>query len=113
MNEVAYPGKLLTAVSAAQANNLMDHVETDQQWGVSGGVPAGVSVELKNGWLPNSEVDGTSGWNVNSIGHVHGNGVDYTIAVLTNGDKTEQDGINTIQALSTVAWDTVSTTAKP
>jgi len=108
VNEVAYPGKLLTAGSASQANNLMDHVEANQQWGVSGGVPAGVTVRLKNGWLPNSDIDGTSGWNVNSIGHVHGQGVDYTIAVLTNEDRTEQSGINTIEALSTAIWNTIS-----
>lgn len=109
VNQVAYPGKLLTAASAKQANDLMDHIESDQRWGVSGGVPAGVTVQLKNGWLPNSDVDGTSGWNVNSVGHVHGNGVDYTIAVLTNKDKTMQSGINTIQALSSAAWSTLST----
>lgn len=108
LNEVAYPGKLLTAASAAQANGLMDHVETDQRWGVSGGVPASVSVQLKNGWLADADVAGTSGWNVNSIGHVHGNGADYTIAVLTNDNSTEQDGINTIQALSTATWNVLS-----
>jgi hypothetical protein len=112
VNEVAYPGKLLTAASANQADSLMDHVEADQQWGVSGGVPAGVTVQLKNGWLAGADVGGTSGWNINSIGHVHGDGADYTIAVLTNDNKTMQDGINTIQALSTAAWNTVSSAAK-
>lgn len=107
INQVAYPGKLLTATSAQQANALLDQVEATQHWGVSGGVPTGVSVRLKNGWL---QGDGTdfSGWEVNSVGHVSGSGTDYTIAALTSGDKTEQNGINTIQALSTLAWQTVS-----
>jgi beta-lactamase class A len=109
VNEVAYPGKLLTTSSANQADDLMDHVEADQQWGVSGGVPAGVTVQLKNGWLQDADVNGTDGWNINSIGHVHGNGTDYTIAVLTNDNQTMQDGINTIQALATDAWNAVST----
>ena len=113
VNEVAYPGKLLTTGSATQADDLMNHVEADQQWGVSGGVPAGVTVQLKNGWLQGADVDGTTGWNINSIGHVHGDGVDYTIAVLTNDNTTMQNGINTIQALSTATWNTVSTAAKP
>lgn len=108
INQVAYPGGLLTAASAKQANDLMDKVEASQDWGVSAGVPTGVGVELKNGWLSNEDIDGSAGWNVNSVGHVHGNGVDYTIAVLTNKDDDMQDGINTIQALSTVAWNTLA-----
>ncbi len=30
---------------------LIENVESDQAWGVSAGVPAGVTVALKNGWL--------------------------------------------------------------
>jgi beta-lactamase family protein len=111
VNEVAYPGKLLTDASAQQADALLDHVEAGQHWGVSGGVSAGVSVRLKNGWLQ-GDGDDFNGWVVNSVGHVSGNGADYTIAVLTAGDKTEQHGINTIQALSAAAWNAVSATAK-
>jgi beta-lactamase class A len=107
VNEVAYP-KLLNTASVTAANNLMDNIEADQRWGVTGGVPTGVSVELKNGWLADADNNGTSGWNINSIGHVHGNGTDYTIAVLTDDNDTMQDGINTIQGLSTVAWNDVS-----
>lgn len=108
---VAYPGKLLTEASAKQANDLMDQVESDQRWGVTGGVPTGVAVELKNGWLQDSEVDGTDGWNVNSIGHVHGKDADYTIAVLTNNNNTMQAGINTIEKLSADTWNVASTAA--
>lgn len=34
------------------ALGLMENVTPSQAWGVSGGVPAGVSIALKNGWLP-------------------------------------------------------------
>jgi len=112
VNEVAYPGKLLTVASANQADSLLNNVEADQHWGVSGGVPAGVTVQLKNGWLADAGNTSTDGWNINSIGHVHGDGVDYTIAVLTDNNDTEQDGINTIQALSTDTWNTVSAAQK-
>lgn len=112
VNEVAYPGKLLTVASANQADQLLNQVEADQHWGVSGGVPAGVTVQLKNGWLADAGNNGTTGWNINSIGHVHGDGMDYTIAVLTDDNNTEQDGINTIQALSTAAWNTLSSVDK-
>jgi hypothetical protein len=70
-------------------------------------VPAGVTVQLKNGWLADAGNTSTDGWNINSIGHVHGDGVNYTIAVLTDNNNTEQDGINTIQALSADAWNAV------
>jgi len=101
VNELAYP-KLLNAASVQVADTLLDNVESDQRWGVSGGVPSGVTVRLKNGWLD------YNGWTVNSIGHVQGNGTDYTIAVLTDGDATEQTGINLIQALSTATWKYLS-----
>jgi beta-lactamase class A len=112
LNALAYPGKILTSDSASTADNLLDQVEPDQTWGVSGGVPSDVSFELKDGWLPDNETNdaysNTDDWTVNSIGHVYGDGVDYTLAVLTDGDATEQDGINTIQSLSTAAWDNLS-----
>jgi beta-lactamase class A len=112
VNEVAYPSKLLTTASVNQANQLMDQVEADQHWGVSGGVPSGVAVQLKNGWLADADNNGTSGWNINSIGHVHGDGIDYTIAVLTDDNNSEQDGINTIQSLSSATWNTLSSVDK-
>jgi beta-lactamase class A len=102
VDQIAYP-KLLSSASVAAADNLLNNVEADQKWGVSGGVPSSATVQLKNGWL-----DYNAGWNINSIGHVHGDGVDYTIAVLTDNNNTEQDGINTIQALSTATWNTLS-----
>jgi len=99
VNVLAYPGGLLTDASAQTADGLLDQVEADQRWGVSGGVPAGVSIELKNGWLPE-----TNGWVINSIGHIHGDGTDYTIAVMTSGSPSEQYGISTIQSLSSATW---------
>jgi beta-lactamase class A len=111
LNTLAYPGKTLTTASSAIADNLLDQVEADQTWGVSGGVPSDVSFELKDGWLPDNETNdsfsSTDDWTVNSIGHVHGDGVDYTLAVLTEGDITEQDGINTIQSVASTAWSTL------
>lgn len=106
VNQIAYH-TMLSEDSVATADALLNNVESDQRWGVTGGIPSNVSVQLKNGWL-----DYNQGWNINSIGHVHGEGVDYTIAVLTNQNSTEQDGINTIQALSSVTWNAMDTTAK-
>jgi Beta-lactamase enzyme family len=99
LRTVAYPNSILTPASQAYELNLMEHVESDQAWGVSAGVAAGSTVALKNGWLP---LD-AGGWQVNSIGYVDGDGRDYVIAVLTEG-ATEAEGINAIQGLSGLIW---------
>ena len=43
---------LLNGASRRYELGLMESVEPDQAWGVSGGIPTGVGVALKNGWLP-------------------------------------------------------------
>jgi beta-lactamase class A len=112
INAYAYPGPVLTNDSAATLNSLLDNVETDQSWGVSAGIPSTTNFELKNGWLEDSETNneysGTPSWTVNSIGHIWDNNADYTIAVLTNGQTTEQYGIDTIESLSAATWNVLS-----
>jgi hypothetical protein len=80
---------------------MMENVTPSQAWGVSGGVPAGVTVALKNGWLP---LDGDSDWQVNSVGWISGDGRDYLLAVFTTGNATEQDGIDLISDLAALVW---------
>jgi hypothetical protein len=80
----------------------MENVTGGQAWGVSGGVPAGVSVALKNGWLPLN--DANTDWQVNSVGWISGDGRDYLVAVLCTGNPTEQYGIDTLNGLSSVIW---------
>jgi len=96
----AYPGPVLDDPSRAYGLSLMEHVEADQNWGVSGGVPAGTTIALKNGWLP----VGTSGWQVDSIGWVHGHGRDYVLAVLASGNPTEEYGIGTIETIARAVY---------
>ena len=57
---------------------------------------------LKNGWLPLDAHN--SNWQVNSVGWVSGQGRDYLIVVLSTGNPTEQYGIDTINALSSLVW---------
>jgi Beta-lactamase enzyme family len=92
----AYPGSVLSAADRAYGLSLMEHVEDGQNWGVSGGVPAGTTIALKNGWLPLAN----AGWQVNSIGWVHGHGRDYVLAVLTDHSPSEAYGIDTVQAIA-------------
>jgi hypothetical protein len=96
------PRPLLSGAQRGYALSLMENVAPGPRWGVTGGVPAGVRVALKNGWLPLN--DANTDWQVNSVGWVSGDGRDYLIAVFTTGNPTEQYGIATINALSSRIW---------
>ncbi|MFF0289347.1 serine hydrolase [Streptomyces sp. NPDC005262] len=94
---------LLTAKNSVLSDNsrayelgLMRKVISSQRWGTPAGAPSGVTVQVKNGWLPRA----THGWRVHSIGAFTGKGHDYGITVLTQDNKTMNDGINTIQAVA-------------
>lgn len=78
----------------------MTNVDPDQASGVSSGVGAGATIAIKNGWLP---LD-SGGRQVNSIGAIHGDGRDDVVAVLTDGQATEADGIDAIEGLSDLIW---------
>ena len=96
VSNFAYPSAVLSDAARKYGLSLMEHVEADQDWGVSGGVPAGTTVALKNGWLP----VGSAGWQVNSIGWISGHGRNYVLAVLTDGSPTEAYGINTVETIA-------------
>ena len=100
------PNSLLTSTERSYALSLMENVTPDQRWGVTGGVPAQVTVALKNGWLPlNSANDN---WQINSVGWISGSGRDYLIAVLSTGNPTEQYGIDTIDQLAAMVWNALA-----
>ncbi|MEU0899088.1 serine hydrolase [Streptomyces massasporeus] len=97
--------KLLTAKNAVLSDNsrayivkLMGQVVSSQRWGTPYGVPSGVSVAVKNGWLQRS----TNGWRVHSVGAFKGGGHDYVMTVLSHGNSTMNYGIATIQAVAKV-----------
>jgi beta-lactamase class A len=92
------PNSVLTAASRAYQLGLMAQVISSQRWGTPAGAPSDVTVHVKNGWLP----DG-SGWHVNSIGAFTGKDTNYLIAVLTDDNASEQEGIDTIEAVARVA----------
>jgi len=94
---LARPNAVLSGGSRAYSLGLMARVIPGQRWGTPAGAPAGVTVHVKNGWLP----DGT-GWHVNSIGVFTGRGVNYAIAVLTDDNPSERYGIDTIQDVARV-----------
>ncbi|MEU9627095.1 serine hydrolase [Streptomyces luteogriseus] len=97
--------KLLTAKNTVLSDNarayivkLMSQVVSSQRWGTPYGVPSGVSVAVKNGWLERS----SNGWRVHSVGAFKGGGHDYVMTVLSHGNSTMNYGIATIQAVAKV-----------
>jgi beta-lactamase class A len=108
LRQLVVPGQrpLLSHAARSYALSLLEHVDPGQRWGVSAGVPAGVTVALKNGWLPLDGVN--SNWQVNSIGWVSGDGRDYLIAVFSTGTVTEKYGIETISQLSKLVWSALA-----
>jgi hypothetical protein len=102
LKQLVSPGSLLTRAERDYVLSLMENVTPSQRWGVTGGVPANVTVALKNGWLPLKGTD--SDWQVNSVGWIHGGGRDYLLAVLSTGNPSEQYGIDTIDQLAAMVW---------
>jgi beta-lactamase class A len=96
VSRFAYPSSVLSDSSRSYGLSLMEHIEADQRWGVTGGVPPGTTVALKNGWLPL----GPTNWQIDSIGWVSGHGRDYVLAVLSEANPTEAYGIDTIETIA-------------
>jgi beta-lactamase class A len=90
---------VLTDSSRGYELGLMNHVVSWERWGVPTGAPSGLTTYVKNGWLNDPVL-----WVINSIGAVEGHGRDYKMAILTyNTSSNEQYGINTVNAIATVA----------
>jgi beta-lactamase class A len=99
MRRVAFPNPVLGDAARGYLAGLMSNVTPSQRWGVSAGVPREVPVAVKNGWLPVA-----NGWEINSIGHVSGGLHDYVVAVLSVGSPSMNDGISTVEGVSSLVW---------
>ena len=49
------------------------------------------------------------GWQINTTGWVRGDGRDYLIAVLTDGNPSEQYGIDTVDGVPAIVWNALRT----
>lgn len=83
-----YEGTILTAQHRALALSLMEQIEADQQVGVGDTAPQGVTVAMKDGWLP----DDNNLWAMNSSGIVMQNRETYIISVYTHGQPDLDHG---------------------
>ena len=97
---LALPNPILDEGSRASALALLDNVDPSQRWGIDAGIPPGVTVAIKDGWLG---IPG-EGWIVNSIGYVNGAGRRYVIAVLSDHGPGYDYGIATIEHASQLVW---------
>jgi len=91
-----YGNTVLDPASRSYALKLMAAVIPAQRWGVPAGAPTGLTVHVKNGWLPLA----THGWRIHSIGCFTGHGNSYSIVVLTQDNPTMAYGIATIEAIA-------------
>jgi len=106
LRQLVQPSGVLDRNDQKYALHLLENVTPSQRWGVSHGVPAGVTVALKNGWLPLGV--GNSDWQINSVGRVSGDGRNYLMAVLSTGNPSEQYGIDTLNHLGAMAWSALA-----
>lgn len=106
LRQLVQPSGVLDRNDQKYALRLLENVTPSQRWGVSAGVPARVTVALKNGWRPLD--DGKSGWQVNSVGWVSGDGRNYLLAVLSTGNPSARYGIDTLNHLGAMAWNALA-----
>jgi hypothetical protein len=93
------PSRVLSTSSRQYVLWLMSNVISSQRFGTPAGVPAGVHVSVKDGWLAYPAADD---WHVNSLGAFRAKAGYYRIAVLTTGDRSFAGGVNDIQAVARV-----------
>jgi hypothetical protein len=106
LRQLVQPSGVLDKNDQKYALYLLENVTPSQRWGVSSGVPAGVTVALNNGWLPLGV--GSSDWQVNSVGWVSGDGRDYLMAVFSAGNPSKQYGIDTLNHLGAMVWGSLA-----
>jgi hypothetical protein len=106
LRQLVQPSGVLDKNDQKYALYLLEHVTPSQRWGVSGGVPDGVTLALKNGWLRLGA--GNSDWQVNSVGWASGDGRNYLMAVFSAGNPSEQYGIDTLNHLGAMVWSALA-----
>ncbi|WP_406114639.1 serine hydrolase [Kitasatospora purpeofusca] len=104
LRQVFTDDSLLSAASRTYIQELLDQVEDDQRWGVGAAASNG-GYEVKNGWLPR-DTDGL--WVINSIGRVERDGHELLIAVVSDGNTTDTDGMDLVESVARAAAEALS-----
>ncbi|CAL9623729.1 hypothetical protein SUDANB174_05866 [Streptomyces sp. enrichment culture] len=90
----------LSADARSYLQGLMGSIAADQDWGISAAADAPESAQLKNGWLARS---GTGLWVTNSIGRVEVAGHTLLLAVLCDGQPSQETGTALVEDLAVAA----------
>ncbi|HYN65375.1 MAG TPA: serine hydrolase [Ornithinibacter sp.] len=93
-------GTYLSPGRRAYVRGLMATVTSSQRWGLDDPLPDAVHVEQKNGWGPMS-----SGYRLNTVGHVSGYGRSYQVAILSTSPNGFTYGKTTINRVSRIVYD--------
>ncbi len=88
----------LDSGSRAYALGLLRNVDSDEAWGATAAADAGTTSAVKNGWLPIDSQDDR--WVVNSDAIVTAHGHQLLISIMTDGEATEQPGIDLIESIA-------------
>jgi Beta-lactamase enzyme family len=110
LTDLTSPRSPLNRASRTWELDLMSHVEPGQAWGVAAAAGPRTDPAVKNGWLP-AGPDGQ--WVINSIGVVTSTRQRLLIAVLSDGQPTEDEGIHLVQAAARAAASTITRTRQP
>lgn len=103
LRQITVPSSALSPAAQDYIQDLMGQVETDQQWGVPAAADPGRRYLVKNGWLPNPVL-----WSINSIGEIEHDRDELLVAVLSDGNSTEDAGISAVQAVVQKAADAMT-----
>jgi hypothetical protein len=98
----------MTEGTSRQASGRPDGLwglTADQQWGVPAAADGGTQFMVKNGWLPSGS---TGVWEINSIGEIVHDRQRMLIAVLSEGNATEDSGISFVQTVAETAANSVA-----
>ncbi|MCX5272672.1 serine hydrolase [Streptomyces virginiae] len=91
---------VLSGDARAYLRGLLGSIAADQDWGVSAAADDPKSAHLKNGWLARS---GTGLWVTNSIGRVEVAGHPLLLAVLCDGQTSQETGMALVEDLAVAA----------
>lgn len=98
------PNGYISAKNRTRVLSLMKRVRADQHWGAGGGLPAGWTSAVKNGWYPTVPGDEppVGRWRINTVGVVYDQSGEpqWIMAAFSNTWRSQSKGVK--------AWNSVS-----
>lgn len=98
---IVLPNSILTDSSRAYEASLMQNVDQTERFGLGSGPPPTATIGLKDGYYP----EPTTGWQINSAGYVHLGNRFYLAAIMTSHNPNEEYGIDTVNEVAKLIWE--------